>query len=135
MGGGLAFLNKKTWHPGSFRNQEEVWKREQQAAVEERKLEDLRKQLEDERKKQEFSQIAHDAGIVKCVRAGRGTPLPRLRPRAAAMLLPTRNVPSGSGAPVAPGGGRPQPSTHALQHPCSPSSPDLLSTPALVQEG
>jgi hypothetical protein len=65
MGGGLAFLNKKTWHPGSFRNQEEVWKREQQAAAEERKLNEMRKQLEEERKKHEYSQIAHDAGIVK----------------------------------------------------------------------
>ena len=66
MGGGLAFLNKKTWHPGSFRNQEEVWKREQKAEAEERKLEELRKQLVDERKKEEFSQIAHDAGISRC---------------------------------------------------------------------
>jgi hypothetical protein len=65
MGGGapLAFLNKKTWHPASFRNVEEVWKREQQAAAEARKAEELRKQIEDERKRSELTQVAEDAGF------------------------------------------------------------------------
>jgi cell division protein FtsL len=65
MGGGapLAFLNKKTWHPASFRNQEEVWKRQQAAEAEARKAEELRKQIEDERKRDEMGQIAESAGI------------------------------------------------------------------------
>jgi len=25
---GLSYLNKKSWHPGSFKNIEEVWKAE-----------------------------------------------------------------------------------------------------------
>jgi hypothetical protein len=64
MGGGapLAFLNKKTWHPGRMQNLEEVWKREQAAAAEQRKLEELRKQYEDERKNAEFTQMAENAG-------------------------------------------------------------------------
>jgi hypothetical protein len=64
MGGGapMAFLNKKTWHPGRFQNQEEVWKREQAAAAEQRKLEELRKQYEDERKNEEYTDIAVQAG-------------------------------------------------------------------------
>ncbi|MEW5314538.1 MAG: hypothetical protein WDW38_006028 [Sanguina aurantia] len=65
MGGGLAFLNKKTWHPGSFRNQEEVWKREQQAAAEQRKVEELQKQMQEERKQDEFHQLAADHGKVQ----------------------------------------------------------------------
>ncbi|KAL6763689.1 hypothetical protein V8C86DRAFT_192422 [Haematococcus lacustris] len=67
MGGGgpAGFLNKKPWHPGRFQNQEEVWKREQKAAAEQKKLEELRQQYEDERKNQEIIQIAQDAGHGK----------------------------------------------------------------------
>ena len=54
---------QKTWHPASFRNVEEVWKREQAAAAEERKAEELRKQIQEERKRDELSQIAENAGI------------------------------------------------------------------------
>ena len=30
-GKGLAFLNKKSWHTSTLKNQERVWKREQEA--------------------------------------------------------------------------------------------------------
>jgi len=30
MGKGLAFLLKKTWHPGTFKNIEMVWEAEQE---------------------------------------------------------------------------------------------------------
>jgi hypothetical protein len=65
MGGGLQFLNKKPWHPARFSNQEEVWKREQAKAAEERKAEELRKQLEEERKQNEFVQLAESAGHLR----------------------------------------------------------------------
>jgi hypothetical protein len=39
-----------------------VWKKEQEAAAEERKLEELRKQLEDEKKANEYVEIAEAAG-------------------------------------------------------------------------
>ena len=63
----MAFLNKKTWHPGSFQNQEEVWKREQEALREKRKLEELRKQIEEERGKEELLAVAEAAGVRPCV--------------------------------------------------------------------
>lgn len=47
---------------GRMQNLEEVWKREQAAAAEQRKLEELRKQYEDERKNTEFTQMAEEAG-------------------------------------------------------------------------
>ena len=62
-GGGLAFLNKKTWHPGRLDNQEEKWKREQAAAKEKQKLEELRKQIAEERQDEELAAVAHAAGI------------------------------------------------------------------------
>ncbi len=43
----------------------EVWKREQAAAAEAKKVEELRKAYEEERKKDEFVQIAHEAGHLK----------------------------------------------------------------------
>jgi hypothetical protein len=48
-GGPLAFLNKKPWHPGNIRNQEEIWKREQAFLAELEKREELKRQIEDER--------------------------------------------------------------------------------------
>lgn len=62
MGGGLGFLNKKTWHPGRLDNIENVWKKEQEHAKEQNKLEDLRKQIADERQKEELEAIAAAAG-------------------------------------------------------------------------
>lgn len=67
VGGPMAFLNKKTWHPGNARNQEEVWKREQLFLKELDKQEELRKQIEEEREKEEFDRIAGTATKVKCV--------------------------------------------------------------------
>jgi hypothetical protein len=55
-------LNKKTWHPSSMRNMEEVWKREAKAAAEDTKLAELRKQIEDERKKQELMDMSAHQG-------------------------------------------------------------------------
>ncbi|KAI8472763.1 MAG: hypothetical protein J3K34DRAFT_367180 [Monoraphidium minutum] len=61
-GNPLSFLNKKGWHPGSFKNTEKVWKKEQEAAEEQRKLEELQKQMEDERRANEYVEIAASAG-------------------------------------------------------------------------
>ena len=61
-GNPLSFLNKKGWHPASFKNTEKVWKKEQEAAAEERKLEELRKQLADERRANEYVELADKAG-------------------------------------------------------------------------
>lgn len=65
MGGGLAFLNKKSWHTGGLRQQEEVWKKEQQYAQEQKKLKELQKQLEEERKREELQGVAASAGHIQ----------------------------------------------------------------------
>ena len=62
-GGGLAFLNKKTWHPGRLDNQEEKWKREQAAAKEKAKLDELQKQIVLERQQEELHAVAQAAGV------------------------------------------------------------------------
>ncbi|KAG0244871.1 RNA-splicing factor [Mortierella sp. GBA43] len=64
MGGGDLNL-KKSWHPGTFRNQERVWKEERKAADEEKKLQQLRKELEEERQIQELQRIQEQAGGKK----------------------------------------------------------------------
>ncbi len=62
-GGPLAFLNKKTWHPGRLQNPEEVWKRQQDAAQEEQKVKDLQKQIAEERAREEMFAVAEAAGV------------------------------------------------------------------------
>ncbi len=91
-GGPMAFLNKKvrheiyselniesthlrfwlnfslwyllqTWHPGRVQNQEEVWKREQEASKEDQKMKDLQKQIAEERAREEMMQVAEAAGV------------------------------------------------------------------------
>ncbi|XP_049383536.1 uncharacterized protein LOC125847863 isoform X2 [Solanum stenotomum] len=60
----LKFLNKKGWHTGSLRNIENVWKAEQKHDAEQRKLEELRKQIHEERERSEFRQLQEQAGLV-----------------------------------------------------------------------
>eukprot|EP00252_Welwitschia_mirabilis_P011714 TRINITY_DN2608_c0_g1_i1.p1 TRINITY_DN2608_c0_g1~~TRINITY_DN2608_c0_g1_i1.p1 ORF type:complete len:502 (-),score=90.78 TRINITY_DN2608_c0_g1_i1:162-1667(-) len=60
----LKFLNKKGWHTGSLRNIENVWKAEQKHEAEQKKLEELRKQIQEEREKDEFRQLQEQAGLV-----------------------------------------------------------------------
>lgn len=60
----LKFLNKKGWHTGSLRNIENVWKAEQKHEAEQKKLEELRKQIQDEREQNEFRQLQEQAGLV-----------------------------------------------------------------------
>jgi hypothetical protein len=56
MGGGDLNL-KKNWHPLTYKNQEMVWKREQEVLAEERKLVQLKKELEAERSMQELTEL------------------------------------------------------------------------------
>ncbi|XP_059293081.1 uncharacterized protein LOC132046465 [Lycium ferocissimum] len=60
----LKFLNKKGWHTGSLRNIENVWKAEQKHEAEQKKLEELRKQIGEERERSEFRQLQEQAGLV-----------------------------------------------------------------------
>ncbi|KAJ4959366.1 hypothetical protein NE237_026477 [Protea cynaroides] len=60
----LKFLNKKGWHTGSLRNIENVWKAEQKRDAEDKKLEELRKQIQEERERSEFRLLQEQAGLV-----------------------------------------------------------------------
>ncbi|KAK7303476.1 hypothetical protein RJT34_14383 [Clitoria ternatea] len=60
----LKFLNKKGWHTGSLRNIENVWKAEQKHEAEQKKLEELRKQIHEERERTEFRLLQEKAGLV-----------------------------------------------------------------------
>ncbi|CAL9090893.1 unnamed protein product [Musa hybrid cultivar] len=60
----LKFLNKKGWHTRSLQNIENVWKAEQKHEAEQRKLEELRKQIQDEREKSEFRLLQEQADLV-----------------------------------------------------------------------
>ncbi|GMH10528.1 hypothetical protein Nepgr_012369 [Nepenthes gracilis] len=60
----LKFLNKKGWHTGSLRNIENVWKAEQKNEAEQKKLEELRKQIQEERDRSEFRLLQEQAGLV-----------------------------------------------------------------------
>ncbi|GAB2222878.1 hypothetical protein Droror1_Dr00017009 [Drosera rotundifolia] len=60
----LKFLNKKGWHTGSLRNIENVWKAEQKQEAEQKKLDELRKQILEERERSEFRLLQEQAGLV-----------------------------------------------------------------------
>ncbi|XP_010508324.1 PREDICTED: pre-mRNA-splicing factor CWC25 homolog [Camelina sativa] len=60
----LKFLNKKGWHTGSLRNIEKVWKAEQKHEAEQKKLEELRLQIQQEKERSEFGEIKEQAGLV-----------------------------------------------------------------------
>ncbi|KAJ3039004.1 RNA-splicing factor [Rhizophlyctis rosea] len=64
MGGGDLNL-KKSWHPGTLRNQEKVWKKEQEAEEERKKLEQLIKEKNEERQMQELTALNEATGKTK----------------------------------------------------------------------
>ncbi|GAA5962188.1 hypothetical protein JCM3765_003892 [Sporobolomyces pararoseus] len=61
MGGGDLNM-KKSWHTGTFANQERVWKREQEALAERKKVQQLQKELEQERQVQELQRLQSESG-------------------------------------------------------------------------
>ncbi|KAK4057781.1 RNA-splicing factor [Microbotryomycetes sp. JL221] len=64
MGGGDLNM-KKSWHPLLHTNQERVWKKEQQALEERKRLAELQKELEQERALQELQRLQEAAGGKK----------------------------------------------------------------------
>lgn len=61
---GLSFLNKKTWHPGSFANIEKVWIAEQKRREQERKIIENQKKLKEERQIEELKKLQVEAGLI-----------------------------------------------------------------------
>ncbi|TPX32502.1 hypothetical protein SmJEL517_g04401 [Synchytrium microbalum] len=64
MGGGDLNL-KKSWHPATLRNIEKVWKLERKADDEKKKLDQLRKEKEEERQLAELQELQEAAGLRK----------------------------------------------------------------------
>lgn len=64
MGGGDLNL-KKSWHPQTMKNIERVWKAEQKHEAERKKIEELQKELKDERTREEMTRYAEETGAIK----------------------------------------------------------------------
>ncbi|XP_028269472.1 pre-mRNA-splicing factor CWC25 homolog [Parambassis ranga] len=64
MGGGDLNL-KKSWHPQTMKNMERVWKAEQKHEAERKKIEELQKELKDERAREEMTRYAEESGAIK----------------------------------------------------------------------
>ncbi|XP_008316072.1 pre-mRNA-splicing factor CWC25 homolog [Cynoglossus semilaevis] len=64
MGGGDLNL-KKSWHPQTMKNIERVWKAEQKHDAERKKIEELQKQLKEERAREEITKYAEESGAIK----------------------------------------------------------------------
>src|SRR5687767_7061848 len=63
-GKGMSFLNQKSWHQGVFKVVEKVWMAEQAAAEEQKKIDTLRKEMDEERRIEELRKLQHDAGLL-----------------------------------------------------------------------
>lgn len=66
MGGG-DLNNKKSWHPKLQVNQERVWKAEKEAYEERKKLDELKRERDQEREMQELQRLQEEAGGKKRV--------------------------------------------------------------------
>ncbi|XP_023680914.2 pre-mRNA-splicing factor CWC25 homolog [Paramormyrops kingsleyae] len=64
MGGGDLNL-KKSWHPQTLKNIERVWKAEQQHEAERKKIEELQKELREERAREEITRYAQETGALR----------------------------------------------------------------------
>ncbi|XP_067824890.1 pre-mRNA-splicing factor CWC25 homolog [Heptranchias perlo] len=64
MGGGDLNL-KKSWHPQTLKNVERVWKAEQKHEAEKKKIEELQRELREERAREEMQRYAEDTGALK----------------------------------------------------------------------
>ncbi|XP_034475000.1 pre-mRNA-splicing factor CWC25 homolog [Drosophila innubila] len=69
MGGGDLNL-KKSWHPHTMKNQERVWKAEQAKQEEERKLSDLRKEINEERDREQLRRLGENSGVLASSNGG-----------------------------------------------------------------
>jgi hypothetical protein len=61
---GLSFLNKKSWHPGSFQNIEKVWLAEQKQKDLAKKDQERLKKLKEERHVEELKKFQVQAGLI-----------------------------------------------------------------------
>ena len=69
----MSFLNKKAFHPGTGQNREKVWLREQEVKREKEQMDELRAQLEEERKQAEMNQLYTGSVHGKAAKKSTGT--------------------------------------------------------------
>lgn len=50
--------SKKAWHPNTLKNQERVWKAEQAAAEEKKRIMELQRERAEERDREELNEVA-----------------------------------------------------------------------------
>lgn len=55
---------KKSWHPHTFKNQERVWKAEQNEAAEKRKLAELQAEIHAERDREDLRRVGQASGVI-----------------------------------------------------------------------
>lgn len=56
---------KKSWHPQTMKNIERVWKAEQKHEAEVKKIEELQKELREERAREDITRFAQQTGALK----------------------------------------------------------------------
>ena len=61
---GLAFLNKKSWHTGSFQNIEKVWIAEMKDQEETRLMKEAQRRLKEEQHYEELKRLQVEAGLI-----------------------------------------------------------------------
>lgn len=61
---GLAFLNKKSWHTGSFQNIEKVWIAEQKEDERKRNIKEAQRRLKEERHYEDLKRLQVEAGLI-----------------------------------------------------------------------
>jgi Pre-mRNA splicing factor/N-terminal domain of CBF1 interacting co-repressor CIR len=61
---GLAFLNKKSWHTGSFQNIEKVWIAEMKNEEEKRLTREAQRRLKEEQHYEELKRLQVEAGLI-----------------------------------------------------------------------
>jgi len=57
----VAFLAKKSWHTGTIQHMEKVWKAEERAKQEKKKMEELRRELAEEREIDQLRKVQEEA--------------------------------------------------------------------------
>lgn len=60
----LQYLNKKSWHTATIKNNEKKWLREQEAAKEKARIEELQKELAEERRQEQLQRLEEESGRV-----------------------------------------------------------------------
>ena len=61
---GLAFLNKKSWHTGSFQNIEKVWIAEMKDEEEKRMMKEAQRRLKEEQHYEDLKRMQVEAGLI-----------------------------------------------------------------------